>query len=53
MLIIGVLSTFVLPVMEKHLSAHPKIHERLLQTYLGCLLFGDVSRIYQKQTHPR
>ena len=41
MSILGVLGTFLLPSLQKHLSPHPALHERVLRTYLAALLVGD------------
>lgn len=52
MLIIGTISFFLLPALDKHLRGkrdgtqpQPALHEKILKTYLSCLLVGDVSRI--------
>lgn len=53
MLIIGVLSSVVLPTLQNTLKDHPRLHETILQAYLGCLLVGDVSRApAQRRTLP-
>ncbi|KAL8279242.1 hypothetical protein RQP46_008279 [Phenoliferia psychrophenolica] len=45
MLILGVLSTIMIPKMSKTLKDHPVLHERLLRGYLGALFVGDFVHI--------
>lgn len=51
MLIIGVLSTVMLPTFQKTLKSQPKLHETILRAYLGCLLVGDVSSALHRLRH--
>ncbi|ORY50684.1 hypothetical protein BCR35DRAFT_336038 [Leucosporidium creatinivorum] len=45
-LIIGVMSSVLLPTFQKTLKGQPQLHETLLRSYLGCLLIGDFAHTF-------